>query len=201
MSFGEFGPVVPLTNDSLTSGSTSGTGTFDALMKGFKSHLMQEYEAGRITGAEYTKAYIALTQSAMQSAVQYLLGKDAAYWAAVAGKINADHTLPAQVAMLQEQAEAQRAQTVDTRTDGAPVAGVMGTQADLYAQQIESYKRDSEVKAAKLVADMWTTRFAIAEPEMATEYPDWVMPGNMVSLVETIQAKNDLPYVATPVSP
>ena len=81
--------VVRLTNEELTTGSIEGTGTFDALMRGFKSHLREEYEKERISGGEYTKAYIALTEGAMSNAVQYLLGRDASYWSAVTAQAQA----------------------------------------------------------------------------------------------------------------
>lgn len=55
---------------------------FNALMAAFKGPLAEEYEKGRITGAEYAKTYIALTQSGMQAAVQVALGKDLAFWQA-----------------------------------------------------------------------------------------------------------------------
>ena len=72
-----------LTNDDLTTRTVGGDGTFDALMAGFAAHLDKEYKANRITGAEYTKAFIALTDGAMGNATQYLLGRDQAYWQAV----------------------------------------------------------------------------------------------------------------------
>lgn len=81
--------VVKLTNADLTTRLVNGTGTFDALMQSAASHLKIEYDANRITGAEYAKAYSALVQSAMQNAVQYLLGKDQAYWQGVQAQIAA----------------------------------------------------------------------------------------------------------------
>lgn len=81
--------VRKIANEDLSTGVVNGTGTFDVLMEGFKVHLKQEFDANRISGAEYTKAWIALTQSAMQQAVQFLLGKDAAYWQAVIAQAQA----------------------------------------------------------------------------------------------------------------
>ncbi len=68
-----------------------------------------------------------------------------------------------QINMTKEQKEAQRAQTSDTRTDGTRVAGSVGKQKELYDQQITSYKRDAEVKAAKLFTDAWVTQKTIDE--------------------------------------
>lgn len=64
---------------------------------------------------------------------------------------------------LSEQGEASRAQTLDTRTDGIAVTGLMGKQKSLYDQQITSYKRDAEVKAGKLWIDAWITMKTIDE--------------------------------------
>lgn len=64
---------------------------------------------------------------------------------------------------LTEQGEAQRAQTMDTRSDGTTVVGLLGKQKALYDQQITSYKRDAEVKAGKLWIDAWITMKTIDE--------------------------------------
>lgn len=72
-------------------------------------------------------------------------------------------TVPQQYQLLKEQTETQRAQTLDSRTDGAAVVGYVGKQKDLYSQQIDSYKRDAELKAAKLVSEGWMTQKTIDE--------------------------------------
>lgn len=207
-----FGEITRLTNDSLTTREVGGSGTFDALMESAAKHLKQEFKEGRITGGEYTKAYIATLEACMGNAVQFLLGRDQAYWAAAMAQIqavtarvalatsktqyvlskfqaltakseyaltklklstesetycaalfNVEYTLPQQLKLLVEQTEAQRAQTLDTRTDGTTVVGSIGKQKDLYTQQITSYKRDSELKAAKLYSDAWITQKTIDE--------------------------------------
>lgn len=247
-----FDNIVPLTNDDLTTRVIGGSGTFDAIMDSLGAHLKGEHAANRITGQEYTKAYIGLVGAALGGAVQYLLGRDQAYWNAVmaqqqarmvevqvvkarveleAAKMmlimtryqalqaeveygltkmkistedatfcnvkaqtrqveyNTDeilptqraglvldnatktytntHLLPRQRDMLQEQVEVQRAQTLDTRTDGATIVGSVGKQKDLYNQQIVSYQRDAEVKAAKLFTDAWITQKTLDEGLLA----------------------------------
>lgn len=213
------GTVTRLTNDDLTDGSVAGNGTFDALMRGFKAHLLVEYEKGRISGAEYSKTYTALVEAAMANATSFLLGRDQAYWNAITaqqaartaeiqvviartqletakvqlqtlrvegniakanyaltkmklstesvqyclGKFNLEYILPKQLILTSEQVESQRAQTLNTRTDGAQVAGLLGKQKELYSQQITSYQRDAEFKAAKIFADAWTVQKTIDE--------------------------------------
>lgn len=226
--------VTRIANSELTTTTLDGTGTFDVLMRGFKAHLKEEYNQSRITGAEYTKAYTALVESAMAQSVQFLLGKDASFWQAMSaqiqaitaklqletarvrhataqlealnqeatfaltkmrlanenmqyciGKFNHEQMLPAQKTgqdianrtavynvdvimpqqheLLVEQTEVQRAQTLDTRSNGITVVGAVGKQKDLYSQQIKSYQRDSELKAAKLFADAWTVQKTVDE--------------------------------------
>lgn len=226
--------VTRIANSELTTTTLDGTGTFDVLMRGFKAHLKEEYNQSRITGAEYTKAYTALVESAMAQGVQFLLGKDASFWQAMSAQIqaitaklqletarvrhttaqlealnqeatfaltkmrlanenmqycigkfnheqmlpaqktgqdianrtavyNLDMIMPQQYELLVEQTEVQRAQTLDTRSNGITVVGAVGKQKDLYSQQIKSYQRDSELKAAKLFADAWTVQKTVDE--------------------------------------
>lgn len=166
-------PIVPgqsLTLADLTTKEIDGSGYFDGLMKSINVHLEGEYKTGRITGQEYTKAYIALTTAALSTASQFLLEKDASYWTGVKAELDAQiseynltEIMPTQKKLLLEQIEVQRAQTLDTRTDGISIVGSVGKQKDLYAQQITSYQRDGEVKAAKLFTDAWITQKTIDE--------------------------------------
>lgn len=84
-----FGAIDKVTNESLTTREVGGSGTFDALMESAHNHLKAEFKANRITGGEYTKAYIATMEACMSNAVQFLLGRDQAYWAAVTAQIQA----------------------------------------------------------------------------------------------------------------
>ena len=230
--------VVRLTNADLTTGNIDGTGAFDALMKGFKVHLREEYQSNRISGAEYTKAFIALTGNAMAGAVQFLLGRDGAFWTAVtaqaqaiaarvqletakvqyaavllealnsranyaltklklatedvtfaSGEFQLNEILPQQRLLLIEQTESARAQTSNNRTDGALVVGVLGKQKELYAQQITSYQRDAEVKAAKMFADAWTVQKTIDEGLLP---PDGFTNSSLDTILDTIKINNGL---------
>lgn len=84
-----FDSINKVTNESLTTREVGGSGTFDALMESAHNHLKAEYKANRITGGEYTKAYIATMEACMNNAVQFLLGRDQAYWAAAMAQIQA----------------------------------------------------------------------------------------------------------------
>lgn len=252
--------VEPITNEMLTRHAVAGDGAFDAIMNGFKFHLKEEFDKQRISGAEYTKAFIALAEGAMNNATQFLLGKDQAFWAAARaqaeaitsrvnlaiakvqyaavqlealtaranyaltklrlatedttygqGKLTVDNLLPLQILgqgyqndtilfqlntmmpsqhqMVLEQIESQRAQTSDTRLDGVTnIAGLLGKQKDLYNQQIESYQKDSQLKAAKVFADAWTVMHTVSD----TPAPDAYMIPNISSILTKIQTENGL---------
>lgn len=232
-----YGQITRLTNEDLTTGEINGSGSFDALMRGFKAHLKDEFERGRITGAEYSKAYTTLTQNAMTAGVQFLLGRDQAYWAsqlaqlqAITGRLqletakmelikvqtealntkanyaltkmklasenmayciakyNLENMLPKQLALVNEQIETQRSQTMDTRTDGVtPITGSVGTQKALYEQQITSYQRDAEVKAAKMFTDAWITQKTIDEGLLP---PTGFTNASLDDVLDVIKANN-----------
>ena len=218
----------------LTTRTVGGNGSFDALMESFSVHLKAEYASGRITGAEYTKAYTALAESAMQGGVNFLLGKDQAFWQAQNAQIaaltarvqfeaknqraayaltklklaneeaayctalyNLKAIMPQQLLnlreqniLIREQGEAQRAQTSDTRmSDLEPVAGLMGKQKELYAQQITSYKRDSEYKAAKVFSDAWIAQKTIDEGLLA---PTNFTNASVDAVLDILKSNNSL---------
>lgn len=180
----EAGTIPDLTvldNDALTTVAIDGTGTFDVLMRAFELHLEREYNAGRITGDQYTKAYVAMTTAAMSNAVQFLMGRDNAYWNNMLIKKQVDSekgrlaqlklqlaVLDEQYCLVKEQVEAKRAETLDTRTDGVtPIAGSVGKQKDLYTQQIDSYQKDATYKISKLYSDAWIAQKTLDEGLLA----------------------------------
>ena len=151
-----------LTNDSLTEGCIEGEGTFDQIMKALKDHLTDEFEAGRITGAEYTKAYVAMMQTALQSAVQYLLGRDSAYYQALGAQAQAitanigAYTAKVQLAIAQAQAhlnKAQYANAVLNLSATEKQIGLIVKQTDQVAKQIEL----ADVQMDKLRMDIKQT--------------------------------------------
>ena len=101
-----------LTEADLTSRTIGGSGLIDGLLAACKEHLRLEYEEGRITGAEYARAYVQILTGVLQNAVQYLLGKDQAYYTALGSQIQAINssigTYQAKVALAVAQAEAHQ---------------------------------------------------------------------------------------------
>jgi hypothetical protein len=283
--------------NELTDGNVGGSGAFDKLMASNKAHLSEEYEKGRITGDQYSKAYIELTTAALTSSVQVVMGRDEAYWRAglvqaqirkaeieavtAAVQLEASKSqlaalfyqaqeaetrsvlikmqvatedakyrltaeqynqaafitqnmqqlqfevateerdqavftteqlqplqksqleqqvaqleytvsdlLPAQKLLVDEQGEAKRGETMDTRTDGTTdVVGMIGKQKALYDQQIDSYQKDASYKVGKLYSDSWMTRLTIDE---ATNTPDQYDTAEVGAVLATLRANVNL---------
>lgn len=100
------------------------------------------------------------------------------------------YTLPTQLKLVTEQTEAQRAQTMDTRMDGVTaIVGSVGKQKDLYNQQIISYQRDAEVKAAKLFTDAWITQKTIDDGLVP---PNGFTNASLDTVLTKLKVNNDL---------
>ena len=74
--------ILPLEISNYTTGAVNGTGVFDVVMQSLLAHLKGEYDKGRITGSEYTKTFIELTQAAMTTALNFMTQRQQIYWTA-----------------------------------------------------------------------------------------------------------------------
>ena len=116
-----------------------------------------------------------------------LANEDAAFGAA---KYQVDQMLPTQRKLVAEQAEAQRAQTLDTRTDGVPVGGNLGKQKELHSQQISSYQRDAEIKMARPFIDAWITQKTSDEGVLA---PNNFTNAQLDQILSHLRTQNGFP--------
>ena len=138
-------PMEKLTVETITVRQVDGSGIFDGFMKAFSVHILDEYKNKRITGAEYVKAYIALSSVAMQCAVTYALGKDKAFWDALRAQIDAINAninnamAKVQLAIAKAQAHQNKANyalTVDK-------LAMQDAQFQLIKEQMESARADT----------------------------------------------------------
>lgn len=159
-----------LTKD-LTTGAVGGAGVFDQLMVSVDAHLSREFKANRIKGTDYAQVYVGSMSAAMQNAVQFLLGKQAADKQAellasqtLTEAYTLSDLLPAQIdklaaeiALLGQKKSTEEAQIKDI-VDDLAVVGVIGKQKLLYGKQTDGFDRDAEQKAAKMMIDTWAIR-------------------------------------------
>lgn len=142
----------------LTTKSVDGTGVFDVLMATVKQHLLEEYEADRITGDEYTKVYLGAMQGAMQTAVQFLLNSQQ------------EEKIQAEIALTRQRTVTELAQTDDDIPVGLGfngdriVEGLVKLQKDkltLEGTLVDSQVAQSEAQVAltgqKIVSELAQT--------------------------------------------
>ena len=94
----------PLKN--LTSVAIEGTGAFDVLMRATKLHLQAEYDAQRITGADYSNVYLGALTAVLQTSVQFLLNEQQAY------------RIAAEIGLIRQQTVTELANTDDNIPEG-----------------------------------------------------------------------------------
>ena len=169
------------------------TGAFDEIHKSIKDILVNEYEKGRITAGDYAHTLTALIESALSNATQFVLNKDLTFWQAQKGFYEAwaakaqvelvKHQIAlAQMQFLNQQIEfvsgkmqmmvnkEQYCNAIAQRFVMIPKQAEMtDAQTKLYKQQIISYQRDAEVKAARIFTDAWITMKTIDEGLKAPE--------------------------------
>lgn len=127
--------IKPLEVADLTQAKVDGTGAFDVLMRAMVGHLTQEYDKGRIRGADYANVYLNAMAPVLQNAVVFLLQKDEA--------ANKAALVEAQIKLTEAQAELVR---VEIEREGA--------NKELIQAQIDRIRR--EILSADL-ADAHTT--------------------------------------------
>jgi len=123
------GQAVPNTA-ILTDGTLTGDGVFDILMRTTKLHLMEEYDAGRITGVEYTTVYLGALNAVLAQAIKYI----------------SDHQqttrTTAEIGLIRQQTVSELAKTDDTIPVGlgfnatSAIKGLVAEEKLLNAQKI-----------------------------------------------------------------
>lgn len=94
-----------------------------------------------------------------------------------------------QIVLTEEQGEAERAKTLDTRSDGSTVEGSVGKQKDLYDQQIDSFIKDAQHKVAKMYLDVWITQKTLDE---GTNVPTEITNPNIGAVIQNTRNNNNL---------
>lgn len=152
-----YGEVSKLTLEELTTREPCGAGVFDALMEAYSKHLLIEFEKGRITGTEYAQAYIQITSTAMSQAIQFLMGKDQAYWSAL---------------LVQSQGKAAEITSIQALVDLARAkieAAMSYVSVDKIKAEVALAKMQLSTEDARF--DLLKTQDAQEEYKLTTQFP------------------------------
>lgn len=106
---------VSATLEEVTTKDPDGTGAFDTFMTAISKHLEKEFSQGRIVGADYSNAYIAAMQMALQQAVDFVLKKDQVFISATTAQLAAIDAaigiIKSKIALITAQIQAYITQT------------------------------------------------------------------------------------------
>ena len=106
--------------DELTDGKVDGKGVFDVMLRSVRSHIREEFDAGRIRGTDYANVFSLAVTQVMDQATNYAiakakLGLELQLLEAEIGKVAADTVLTTKQCLLVEtQSVNQTAQTANT---------------------------------------------------------------------------------------
>ena len=190
----------PLTTALLTERVVDGNGTFDAIMTAMKEHLKIEYNEGRITGAEYTKAYIAMLQSALQFAVQYLLGRDNAYFQAIGAQTQAltnsinIYKAKVELAIAQAQAHQNKAEYANKVCS----LGSIDKQVTLVESQTGKVNEETKLVGAQTLVQTQQEKLLVEQTEAAhsqtsdTKLDNSPVSGSIGKQAALIQAQTEV---------
>ena len=141
----------------ITDGCPQGEGVFDKMMKSVKSHLMEEYNAQRIRGSEYSQVYLNALQASMGQSIQWQLGAQIAENQAkliekqIEGQEKQNLLLEEQRALLIAQTSQVTQQTQNLVQE---LANLVAQEALINAQALEkTYQVQDLLPAQKVILD------------------------------------------------
>lgn len=161
------GDVSEVTIEELTTKTVDGSGAFDQLMTAVNTHLVREYNAGRITGSDYSTAYISGLTSVMQQATQFVLNKNQSYWQGL--------LIKAQALQVQSQLALAKLQIAQTKVEiiSAQATAINQiAQLKLQVAQSKLQLQTTIIQATKLQVDAYTAKaqFAVAKMSLGSSY-------------------------------
>lgn len=130
---------------AMTSGTLSGQGVFDVLMRTIKGHLDEEFRNNRVKGSEYASVYLGAIQTTLQTSLSFLIQ---------GAKLASEKQL-LEVQLQLAQVELQKAQVQLTMLEqGLPKVAaevqLLQAQAGLTAQQ----KTNLEIQQDQVIAEV-----------------------------------------------
>lgn len=151
--------IADLTNETAT---TEGTGAFDVLMRSVSLHLAKQYDAERITGADFAMVYTAAMQAVLSESLKFVLSQEEAGYKADAAAEQVDLVTAeiakkyADVALTAQQQLTEAAQTTDA------TGGQMKAKEDLIAAQTLGFASDTKQKILKQMLEGYAVTLSIA---------------------------------------
>ena len=151
-----------LTNaTSVTDGVSNGTGAFDVIMDAFNLQIESDFNNSRLEGTDYANVRLGAMTGAMNSAIQFLLGKDKAAF-------EFSQLLPAQKSLIERQTKGfdddAKQKLLKQMLDSWAVAYSVAKDANAIPDTIKVNPIDSVAKNAMDSLDIVKTTDPLGEP-------------------------------------
>ena len=153
--------AVTLDITKLTECTLEGSGVLDKLLLTARVHLQDEFQQGRITGKEYSNAYIAIYDRMVQSAIAYALAAEKAPYEIAQLEAQTALTeeqrkqveeetryrLPAEIQQIQAQTALTTQQKANLEADGLNIP----KQGELIDAQVIATLREGDLKEKQIL--------------------------------------------------
>ena len=153
--------TVTLDITKLTECTLEGSGVLDKLLLTARVHLQDEFQQGRITGKEYSNAYIAIYDRMVQSAIAYALAAEKAPYEIAQLEAQTALTeeqrrqveeetryrLPAEIQQIQAQTALTTQQKANLEADGLNIP----KQGELIDAQVIATLREGDLKEKQIL--------------------------------------------------
>lgn len=153
--------AVTLDITKLTECTLEGSGVLDKLLHTARVHLQDEFQQGRITGKEYSNAYIAIYDRMVQSAIAYTLAAEKAPYEIAQLEAQTALTeeqrkqveeetryrLPAEIQQIQAQTALTTQQKTNLEADGLNIP----KQGELIDAQVVATLREGDLKEKQIL--------------------------------------------------
>ena len=153
--------AVTLDITKLTECTLEGSGVLDKLLNTARVHLQDEFQQGRITGKEYSNAYIAIYDRMVQSAIAYTLAAEKAPYEIAQLEAQTALTeeqrkqveeetryrLPAEIQQIQAQTTLTTQQKSNLEADGLNIP----KQGELIDAQVIATLREGDLKEKQIL--------------------------------------------------
>lgn len=204
-------PVIPPEDEitapdanTVTEEVVDGNGVFDIYMRAGMNQLNTQYTEGRIKGADYAAAYIAMTELMMTQANAFVVQ---IFEAEMKAKMFGVQFYKAKYDALLAESQAKKMafdadfvcqQIAELKANGETERGlkksqtnVQVKQADLYTRQITGYNEKHQGDVAKVLFDAWAVQ-AVEEPYVTYQI-DNLLSEQMNDMVN--QMRNSSPLI------
>ena len=160
-----------------------GTGVFDVLMASVQKHIEEQFESGRITGADYATVYLGSVQAVLQQSVAFLMQEQEAGYKGDIAKHSVDTQIAQTAKIYADIALVDQKQLTELVKTSNATGGEAKFKQDLIAAQTLGFENDSKLKLLKSMLEGYAVNLSIAG---VADVPETVLEQSIDQLSQNI---------------